>query len=519
MADQPPDAAHRHQSSYARPAGWEPPGAALVRSAATEQIPDPDRLGRLHLMGIAGSGMSALARLLLARGYQVTGCESRESETVADLRSLGAQISIGHSAEHLAGSDSLVYTTAIQPDNAELVAARQTAGLLVLRRAAALGALVTGHRTVAIAGTHGKTTTTSLLVAAAAAAGLDPSFAIGANLRQGHTNGHAGSGTAFVVEADESDGSFLLLRPDLAVVTNVEADHLENHGDLAGVFRAFEQFVDRIAPDGLLIVCTDDPGAVRIGEYARALGRRVRGYGTGPAAEVRVTEVTAGDSGVRFTVTGLADQPQRYGVDSLVGEHMALNATAALLVLTELGADPAAATEAWRDFAGVDRRFQLHGTVGGVRVYDDYAHHPTEIRAQLAAAAAVLDAEAVRTGRRGRLIAIFQPGTYSRTQTFAIEFGQALAVADIAVLMDIFPAREKPIPGVTGELIAQQVPLPADRVVYEPDWHAVAGRVAGLAADGDLVLTMGIGDVHLECPLLLAELSRRHREPDAGSER
>ena len=314
-----------------------------------------------------------------------------------------------------------------------------------------------------------------------------------------------------MVEADESDGSFLLLHPDLAVITNVEADHLENHGDLAGVFRAFEQFVDRIAPDGLLIVCADDPGAVRIGEYARALGRRVRSYGTDPAAEVRVTEVTASDSGVRFTVAGLAERPQRYGVDSLIGAHMALNATAALLVLAELGADPAAATAAWRDFAGVDRRFQLHGTVGGVRGYDDYAHHPTEIRAQLAAAAAVLDADAARTGRRGRLIGIFQPGTFSRTQTFAIEFGQALAVADIAVVTDIFPAREKPIPGVTGELIAQQVPLPADRVVYEPDWHAVAGRVAELAGDGDLVLTMGIGDVHLQCPLILAELSRSER--------
>jgi UDP-N-acetylmuramate--alanine ligase len=216
--------------------------------------------------------------------------------------------------------------------------------------------------------------------------------------------------------------------------------------------------------------------------------------------------VTADGHGVRFTVTGLAERPQRFGVDSLVGEHMALNATAALLVLTELGADPAIAATAWQDFAGVDRRFQPHGIAAGVRVYDDYAHHPTEIRAQLAAAAAMLDAEAAGTGRRGRLIAVFQPGTYSRTQTFAIEFGQALAVADIAVVMDIFPAREKPIPGVTGELIAQQVPLPADRVRYEPDWHAVAARVAGLARDGDLVLTMGIGDVHLQCPLILAEL-------------
>jgi len=523
MTEREPDAAHRHQSSYARPADWAPPGAALVSSAATEQIPAPDRLGRLHLMGIAGSGMSALARLLLARGYQVTGCESRESATVEDLRALGAEISIGHSLEHLTGTDTLVYSTAIQPDNFELMAGR-AGGLLVLRRAAALGALVTGHRTIAIAGTHGKTTTTSLLIAAATAAGLDPSFAIGANLHQGRTNGHAGTDTDFVVEADESDGSFLLLRPDIAVVTNVEADHLENHGDLAGVFRAFEQFVDRIAPDGLLIVCSDDPGAVRIGEYARALGGRVRSYGTGADAEVRASEITAAAEGVRFAVTGLpgldasdsgssgndsSGKPLRFLVNALVGEHMALNATAALLVLSELGADPTIAATAWQDFAGVDRRFELRGEAAGVRVYDDYAHHPTEIRAQLSAAAALLETEASHTGHRGRLIAIFQPATYSRTQTFAIEFGQALAVADLAVVMDIFPVREKPIPGVTGELIAEQVPLTADQVVYEPDWDAVAGRVAGLVAAGDLVLTMGVGDVHLQCPLVLAELNRR----------
>jgi UDP-N-acetylmuramate--alanine ligase len=512
---EPSDAVHRHQRSYQRPADWAPPGAALVRSAATERIPEPAELGRLHLMGIAGSGMSALARLLLARGFEVTGCESRDSATAQDLRSLGARISIGHSLEHLADCDTLVYTTAIQPDNFELVGAR-AAGLPVLRRAAALGALVSGHRTIAVAGTHGKTTATSLLVTAANAAGLDPSFAIGANLHAGRTNGHAGSGAEFVVEADESDGSFLLLRPDLAVITNVEADHLENHGDLEGVFRAFELFVDRLAADGLLIVCADDPGAIRLGEYARALGRRVRSYGTGPAAEVRVRDVVAGDSGVRFRVEGLAERPLEFTVNSLVGEHMALNATAALIVLSELGADPAAAQSAWRGFQGVDRRFQPHGTAAGVRVYDDYAHHPTEIRAQLSAAAAVLDAEAARTGRRGRLIAVFQPATYSRTQTFAIEFGQSLAVADLVVVLDIFPAREKPIPGVTGELIAQQVPLTADRVVYEPDWHAVAARVAGLVADGDLVLTMGVGDVYLQCPLILAELAKGAGESGAG---
>jgi len=500
------DAAHRHQSSYRRPAGWSAPGAALVASAATEPIPQPDELGRLHLMGIAGSGMSALARLLLGRGYQVSGCEHRDSATVADLRSLGAEISIGHSLDHLRGIDTFVYTTAINPKHFELVAAQER-GLRVIRRASALGALVRGHRAIAIAGTHGKTSTTSLLTVAAEASGLDASFAIGANLSRQHTNGYAGAGPDFVVEADESDGSFLLLAPDIAVITNVEADHLENHGDLAGVFRAFEQFVDRIEPAGLLIACADDDGARRLAQYGRARGLRVRSYGTAADAEVTVSGVQARADGVRFTVTGLPGADGEYTIGSLVGEHMALNATAALLVLAEMGADPALTAATWRGFGGVDRRFQLRGAAAGVRVYDDYAHHPTEVRVQLRAAQALLQAEADQAGRaKARLIAVFQPGTFSRTQTFAVEFGQALAAADVAVVMDIFPAREEPIPGVTGELIAQQVPLPAADVVYEPDWPSVPGRVAAVAGPGDLVLTMGIGDVHLLCPQIVTAI-------------
>ncbi|MDQ2838164.1 MAG: UDP-N-acetylmuramate--L-alanine ligase [Actinomycetota bacterium] len=450
-------------------------------------------------MGIAGSGMSALARIMLARQLPVSGCEGRESATVEALRELGAEISIGHSLDHLDRSDTVVYTTAIDPENFELVAARER-GLRVIRRASGLAAMITGSRSVAIAGTHGKTTTTSLLTVAAQAAGLNPSFAIGANLHASGVNGHAGSGEVFIVEADESDGSFLLLRPELAVVTNVEADHLENHGDLEGVFHAFELFVDRIVPGGLLLSCADDAGARRIADYARARGVRVRSYGESAGADIRVEDIGEFEHSVAFTVHGLTDQPLRLSVNSLIGRHMALNATAALALLAELVplTDPAPIAQAWQGFSGVDRRFEFRGTAGGVRVYDDYAHHPTEVRVELAAARAVLDG--------GRLLAVFQPGTYSRTQTFAAEFGQALAVADLAVVMDIFPARERPIPGVTGALIAELIPLPAERVVYEPDWQAVAGRVAALCEPGDLVLTMGIGDVHLLCPLILAAI-------------
>ena len=489
------------QPGYERPAGWAAPGAALVATAATEVVPPAADLGRVHIMGIAGSGMSSLARIMLARGLPVTGCESRESETVRQLRELGAEISIGHSVGHLDACDTLVYTTAIDPENAELVAGRER-GLRVLRRATALAAMISGHRCVAIAGTHGKTTTTSLLTEAVLAAGLDPSFAIGANLAGAGVNGRAGGGEWFLVEADESDGSFLLLWPEIAVVTNVEADHLENHGDLEGVFRAFEQFVDRIAEGGLLLYCTDDAGADRLAGYARGRGLRVRGYGTGAQAEIRVSGIREQPDAVEFTVQGVAGDPVEVRLGSLVGRHMALNAAAALAVAVELGVPAAEAVRTWRGFAGVHRRFERRGEAAGVRVYDDYAHHPTEVRAQLEAARGAL-------GGTGRLIAIFQPGTYSRTQTFAAEFGQAMALADIAVVMDIFPARERPIPGVTGQLIAERVPLPAGQVVYEPDWHAVAARVAALAGPGDLVLTMGIGDVHLLCADILAELTAR----------
>ncbi|HEX8095151.1 UDP-N-acetylmuramate--L-alanine ligase [Jatrophihabitans sp.] len=513
---EPSNPAVRSQAGYARPEGWAAPGAALVATAATEVVPPAAELGRVHIMGIAGSGMSSLARIMLARGVPVTGCESRESVTVGQLRELGADISIGHSVRHLDSCDTLVYTTAIDPANVELVTGRER-GLRVLRRATALAAMISGSRCVAVAGTHGKTTTTSLLATAALAAGLDPSFAIGANLGGAGVNGRAGSDDLFLVEADESDGSFLLLWPEIAVVTNVEADHLENHGDLEGVFRAFEQFVDRISPGGLLLYCADDPGASRLAGYARerdarerdaqdrdARGRgvRVRGYGTGPEADIRVSDIRELPDAVEFTVHGVAETPVDVRLGSLVGRHMALNASAALAVAVELGLPVPQVAGSWRGFAGVQRRFELHGVAAGVRVYDDYAHHPTEVRAQLGAARGVLAGS-------GRLIAIFQPGTYSRTQTFAAEFGQAMALADIAVVMDIFPARERPIPGVTGELIAEQVPLPAAQVMYEPDWHAVAARVAALAEPGDLVLTMGIGDVHLLCADILAELTRR----------
>jgi UDP-N-acetylmuramate--alanine ligase len=477
-----------------RPEDWAAPGAALVRSAATDVVPPLADLGRVHIMGIAGSGMSALARILLERGLSVSGCEARDSLGVAGLRALGAEVQIGHSPDHLDTADTFVYTTAINPRHEEFVAARAS-GKPVLRRAAALASALEDKQTVAVAGTHGKTSTTSLLVVAAQACGADPAFAIGGNLYETGKNAHLGSGPLAIVEADESDGSFLLIRPAAAVITNVEADHLENHGDLEGIFRAFEMFVDRVDPDGVLLVCVDDPGARRIAEYARSAGRAVRTYGLAADADVGVSDVRTHANAVEFTVRGLGPAPVQVRVGALIGAHMALNATAALALAAHLGLDVDRVIGAWAGFGGVHRRFESHGEGGGVRVYDDYAHHPTEIAASLTAAR-----DALRDrGSAGRLIAVFQPGTYSRTQTFAREFADAMALADIAVVMDIFPAREEPIPGVTGATISDLIELPAAQVIYEPSYAAVPARIAAVAQPGDLVMTMGIGNVYLLC--------------------
>jgi UDP-N-acetylmuramate--alanine ligase len=487
-----------------RPDDWAAPGAALVRSAATDTVPALADLGRVHIMGIAGSGMSALARILLERGLEVSGCEARDSIGVAGLRALGATVHIGHAPAHLEDADTFVYTTAINPKHEEFVAARES-GMRVLRRAAALAAALEDKRCIAVAGTHGKTSTTSLLVVAAQACAADPSFAIGGNLYETGKNAHLGSGPLAIIEADESDGSFLLLHPSAAVITNVEADHLENHGDLEGIFRAFEMFVDRIDAgdrDGILLACSDDKGARRIAEYAAETGRRVRTYGESADADVQVAEVSTRADAVEFTVRGLTGGPRRVRVGSLIGAHMALNATAALMLADHLGLDLDTAVSAWSGFGGVHRRFESHGEGGGVRVYDDYAHHPTEIAASLTAAKQAL-------AGTGRLIAVFQPGTYSRTQTFAQEFADAMAIADVAVVMDIFPAREEPIPGVTGATISDLIELPPERVVYEPHYESVPERIAAVARRGDLVITMGIGNVYLLCDEIREACARR----------
>ncbi|WP_016701316.1 UDP-N-acetylmuramate--L-alanine ligase [Actinoalloteichus spitiensis] len=493
---------------------------------------DPTReggpLSRVHLVGIGGAGMSGIARILLARGAEVSGSDARDSRTVLALRAQGARVGVGHDAAHLdqfgADPTAVVVSTAIREDNPELAEARRR-GLRVVRRAEALAELMRGHRVVCVAGTHGKTSTTSMLTVALQRCRVDPSFAIGGDLNESGANAHHGTGGIFVAEADESDGSFLVFEPSVAVVTNVEADHLDHHGTEDAYVAVFDEFVDRVPADGVLIVCQDDPGAAALGDRAAARGVRVRRYGTTVTAPgdarilghrpdevggVTTVEVLAGPGPTPIAGDGAAadggevrsERPAGRRLDvrlAVPGEHMGSNAVAALLAGIEAGGEEEDLLAGLAGFRGVRRRFEFKGESSGVRVYDDYAHHPTEVRAQL---------EAVRgVAGQGRLVVVFQPHLYSRTERFAPEFGTALGLADEVFVLDVFGAREEPRPGVTGALIAEAVPLPPEHVHYEPSFERVPALVAGLTRPGDLVITMGAGDVTMLGPEVIDALT------------
>ena len=447
--------------------------------------------GRVHLVGIGGAGMSGIARVLLARGVAVSGSDAKDSRGLAALRALGAEVFVGHDAANIEGAGTVVVSNAIRDTNPELAAARAS-GQRVIKRAEALAELLVGHRAVAVAGTHGKTTTTSMLTVAAQHCGVDPSFAIGGDLNEAGSNAHQGAGDLFVVEADESDGSFLVYRPFAAVVTNVEPDHLDHYGDAAAVDAAFASFVRTVDPLGFVVMCADDEGAVRLADQARADGIDVRTYGTAPTADLRMEElaVSGGGSSYRAVLGGQLVGEVRLQV---AGEHLARNSAAALLTGIGLGLPRDQLVEGLGGYTGVRRRMELKGTAAGVRVYDDYAHHPTEVRAQLLAARTMVG--------EGRLVAVFQPHLYSRTQLFAEGFGEALGLADEVVVMDVYGAREDPVPGVTGALVAQHVPH--DRALFEPSWSAVAAAVVARAVPGDLVVTLGAGDITLLGPEVL----------------
>jgi UDP-N-acetylmuramate--alanine ligase len=461
---------------------------------------------RVHLIGIGGAGMSGIARILLARGAEVSGSDVKDSRTVLALRAQGALVAIGHEAANLSqlqGPPTVVVSSAIRPDNPELLAAKRR-GLTVLHRAESLAELMVDRRVACVTGTHGKTSTTSMLTVALQHCGQDPSFAIGGDLVAAGSGAYHGAGPAFIAEADESDGSFLRFSPEVAVVTNVEADHLDHHGSAEAYAGAFEDFLGRILSGGALVSCADDVGAERLAARAEAAGIRVRRYGRTAAGNPGDAVLTGyrpagmgGRLGLRLAGTQGAGEHE---LDiSVPGEHMALNALGALLAGLELDAPIVGLLEGLAGFSGVRRRFEFKGRAGGVAVYDDYAHHPTEVAAQLTAARVVTE---------GRLLVAFQPHLYSRTQRFHREFGVALGLADEVVVLDVFAAREDPVPGVSGALVADAVALPADRVHYVPRWAEVPDVVARLARPGDLVITMGAGDVTVLGPEVLAELGR-----------
>lgn len=474
-----------------------------IDGAAMSEL--PAELERVHMVGIGGAGMSGIARILLARGGQVSGSDAKESRGVLALRARGAQVRIGHDAsalDMLDGGPTVVVTThaAIPKTNPELVEARMR-GIPVVLRPAVLSSLMQGYRTVLVSGTHGKTSTTSMLVVALQHCGFDPSFAVGGELNEAGTNAHHGSGDVFVAEADESDGSLLQYTADVIIVTNIEADHLDHFGTTEAYVQVFDDFAALLRPGGVLVACMDDPGSAALARRVvekSPPGVTVLGYGS--------SDVDAGP--VEMAVRLLAWEPediggvaqlQIAGEDSartvrlgVPGRHTALNALAAFVSARQVGAGTEELLAGLTGFGGVHRRFQFTGREHGVRVFDDYAHHPTEVRAVLTAAQALVAGQDHAGLERGRVVVVFQPHLYSRTATFAEEFGAALSLADEIVVLDVYGAREEPLPGVTGALVAASVTKP---VKYQPDLSSVAKQVAHLSRPGDVVITMGAGDV------------------------
>ncbi len=443
----------------------------------TRPLADLDSLGRVHFIGIGGVGMSAVARIMVARGVAVSGSDAKDLPVMQDLLAAGARIAVGYAAGNLGDAQTVVAGSAIRADNPELEAAR-VAGLPVLHRSEALAATMGADRVVTVAGTHGKSTTTSMVAVLLKEAGLDPSFAIGANVPALGVNAAHGSSDIFVAEADESDGSFLNYRPLIAVVTNVEADHLDYYGTPEAVYASFDSFAALLPAAGVLFACADDDGARALAERTRSAGNtRVLSYGTAEDADIRLHDGGPGD--VRVFADG-----QEHRLDLQVpGRHNALNAAAAFGVALELGVTPKAAAAALGHFTGASRRFEFKGQGRGVRVYDDYAHHPTEVRAALSAARSVAGGHKVHV--------LFQPHLFSRTREFAGQFAEALGEADTALVLDIYPAREDPIPGVTSTLITER--LKSGRLVAAG--QEALDAVLSAASEGDIILTVGAGDV------------------------
>ncbi|MFI2432758.1 UDP-N-acetylmuramate--L-alanine ligase [Streptomyces sp. NPDC018693] len=456
----------------------------------------PTAMDRPHFIGIGGAGMSGIAKILAQRGAKVAGSDAKESATADALRGLGVTVHIGHATEHLADDAScVVVSSAIRDDNPELARAAEL-GIPVVHRSDALAALMEGDRAIAVAGTHGKTTTTSMLAVALSELGLRPSYAIGGDLDGPGSNAQHDDGAVFVAEADESDRSFHKYAPEVAIVLNVELDHHANYASMDEIYESFETFAGKIVPGGTLVISADHEGAREL--TRRVEGVRVVTYGEAEDADVRVLSVVA--QGMKSEVTVVLDGQEIVFTVSVPGRHYAHNAVAALAAGAAMGIPATWLAPALAAYTGVKRRLQLKGEAAGVQVIDSYAHHPTEMTADL---------EAMR-GAAGdaRILVVFQPHLFSRTQELGTEMGQALALADASVVLDIYPAREDPIPGVTSELIIDAARAAGADVTPVHDKDAVPDVVAGMAGPGDLVLTMGAGDVTDLGPKILDRLAQ-----------
>ncbi len=449
--------------------------------------------GTIHFMGVGGAGMTPLAELVLRGGGSVTGCDLAGGTGPEALTRLGLSFTPGHDPSHVRAAAALVITSAVPAGHPEVEAAHAR-GVPVLKRAEALGQWVNEGRVVGVAGTHGKTTTTALVTHVLVQAGIDPTGVVGGEVPGWGGNLRAGGSDVFVVEADEYDRSFLMLRPEVAIVTNLEADHLDIYGDLRGVRGAFASFVDQITPGGTLWICGDDAGAARAGVRG---GARTRSYGLGAGAQLRAVGVRGNGTGSHFEVIEDGVSAGRFRVP-VPGVHNVRNALAAVGVGRTFGAHWDDIRAGLDGFGGVGRRYDVLGSAAGVEVVDDYAHHPTEITATLAAA------RRANPGRR--IVAVFQPHLFTRTRDFHQAFGRALGAADRVWVTDVYPAREPPLPGVTGALVARAVPPPQSRTVYHADLSTLAAAVGADLSPGDVCVVMGAGSIEATAPGILALL-------------
>jgi UDP-N-acetylmuramate--alanine ligase len=467
-----------------------------VRIPVPDVIPPASDLGRVHFVGIGGAGLSAIARIMARQGVPVTGSDDHDTPFLPALREIGVPVHLGYAAAHVGDADTLVVTTAAHDDNPEVLAGRSR-GLTILPRSAGLKAAMSGHRVAAVAGTHGKTTTTSMLTMALRAAGADPTYAIGGVLAATGRNADAGAGDLFVAEADESDGAFLVYVPHAALVTNVDADHLDVWGSEAAYRAAFAEFVATIDAGGVLVVCADDPGAAALADVADARDLEVVTVGEDESCDVRVSGLAVTAAASSFEVS---DGHRLLGRVTLQvpGRHYAIDAAGALVLGLRLGFGFDDLARGLGEFTGTGRRMEPKGEAAGVRVYDSYAHHPVEIAGDLAAARALAG--------DGRLVVAYQPHLVSRTRLFGAAMGEALGAADEVVVLDVYVAREGPDPEVTGRLVADAVPLPAERVHFVPDQDDVPAELVRLVRPGDLVLTLGAGTVTDVGPQVLALL-------------